>query len=77
MRTIIIQNETFRRSLKFTDIKTGAVLDLTGCTAFAQMRDKPGGTRGKLLTVPEGEERIKAIRSALRRMPRRSESDPG
>lgn len=44
MRTIIIQNETFRRSLKFTDLKTGAVLDLTGCTAFAQMRDKPGGT---------------------------------
>ena len=44
MRTIIIQNETFRRSLKFTDIKTGAKLDLTGCSAYAQMREKPGGT---------------------------------
>lgn len=44
MRTIIAQAETFRRSLKFTDLKTGAKLDLTGCTAYAQMRNKPGGT---------------------------------
>ena len=43
MRTIILQAQTFRRSLKFSNIKTGAVTDLTGCTAFAQMRDKPGG----------------------------------
>ena len=43
MRTIIVQNETFRRSLKFTDVHTGAKLDLTGCTAYSQMRDKPGG----------------------------------
>jgi len=44
MRTIIKQAETFRRSLKFTDLKTGAKLDLTGCTAYSQMRNKPGGT---------------------------------
>ena len=42
-RTIIYQSETFRRALKFSDVRTGAKLDLTGCTAYAQMRDKPGG----------------------------------
>lgn len=44
MKTIIKQNETFRRTLQFTDTKTNRIIDLTGCTAYSQMRDKPGGT---------------------------------
>ena len=43
MATIIKQRETFRRRLKLTDSKSGAVLDLTGCTAYSQMRREPGG----------------------------------
>lgn len=43
MKTIIKKAETFRRSLKFTNIKTGGILDLTGCVAYSQMRKSPGG----------------------------------
>ena len=43
MKTIIKKAETFRRSLKFTDLKTGGILDLTGCAAYSQMRKSPGG----------------------------------
>ena len=42
MTAIIKQKETFRRTLKLTDAKSGAVLDLTGVTAYSQMRKKPG-----------------------------------
>lgn len=38
----IKQNETFRVSLTLTDAVSGSVLDLTGCTAYSQMRKKPG-----------------------------------
>ena len=44
MKTIIKKAETFRRSLKFTNKRTGGTVDLTGCTAYSQMRDVPGGT---------------------------------
>lgn len=44
MNTIIKQSETFRRTLKFTHVKSGEIIDLTGCTAYAQMRTEPGGT---------------------------------
>ena len=43
MITIIKQAETFRRSLKLCDVNTGVIADLTGCTAYAQMRKTPGG----------------------------------
>ena len=43
MTTIIKQNETFRRSLKLTQTQTGVTQDLTGCTAYSQMRNVPGG----------------------------------
>lgn len=42
MATIIKQNETFRVSLKLTDAVSGSALDLTDCTAYSQMRRKPG-----------------------------------
>ena len=42
MKTIIKQAETFRRALKFTHIKSGEIIDLDGCTAYSQMRKKPG-----------------------------------
>jgi len=38
----IKQKETFRVSLKLTEAKSGSVLDLTDCTAYSQMRKKPG-----------------------------------
>ena len=44
MKTIIAKSETFRRSLKFTSLKTGSNINLSGCTAYAQMRTAPGGT---------------------------------
>lgn len=43
MGTIIKQKETFRRTLKLTDTKSGAVIDLAGVTAYSQMRKQPGG----------------------------------
>ncbi len=43
MGTIIKQKETFRRTLKLTDTKSGAVIDLTGVSAYSQMRKQPGG----------------------------------
>ena len=43
MKTIITQAETFRRSLKFTSLKTGAIINLDGCEAYSQMRKKPKG----------------------------------
>lgn len=43
MKTIIKKTETFRRELKFSNKKTGGTIDLTGCTAFSQMRTVPGG----------------------------------
>ena len=43
MATIIKQKETFRRVLQCTDLKSGAVLDLTGVSAYSQMRKYPGG----------------------------------
>lgn len=42
MATIVKQNETFRVSLKLTDAVSGSALDLTDCTAYSQMRRKPG-----------------------------------
>ena len=44
MKTIISQAETFRRALKFTNVKSGEIVNLTGCTAYSQMRVKPKGT---------------------------------
>ena len=41
---IIKKAETFRRTLQFSNKQTGGVVDLTGCTAYSQMRTKPGGT---------------------------------
>ena len=38
----IKQNETFRVSLKLRDEQSGMALDLTDCTAYSQMRRKPG-----------------------------------
>ena len=43
MGTIIKQKETFRRTLKLTDSKSGAVIDLTDVSAYSQMRKEPGG----------------------------------
>lgn len=43
MATIIKQRETFRRVLQCTDTKSGAVIDLTGVSAYSQMRKQPGG----------------------------------
>ena len=42
MSVIIKQNETFRVSLKLRDEKSGMTLDLTDCSAYSQMRKKPG-----------------------------------
>lgn len=43
-RTIIKQGEQFDRvkTLKYVD--TGDYVDLTGCLAYCQMRNEPGGT---------------------------------
>ena len=43
-RTIIKQGEQFSRAktLKYAD--TGDYVDLTGCSAYSQMRTEPGGT---------------------------------
>lgn len=43
MATTIKQKETFRQVLRLTDARSGAVMDLTGCTAYSQMRKAPGG----------------------------------
>lgn len=43
-KNICKQSETFRRSYRFRNGETKAILDLTGCTAYSQMRDKPNGT---------------------------------
>ena len=43
MAIIIKQKETFRVSLKLTDAVSGSALDLTDCTAYSQIRKKPGG----------------------------------
>ena len=43
-KRIIKKAETFRRSLRFSNKQTGGTIDLTGCTAYSQMRTKPGGT---------------------------------
>lgn len=40
--TTIKQNETLRVSLKLADAKSGMALDLSGCSAYSQMRKKPG-----------------------------------
>ena len=42
-KNFVKQSETFRRSYLFRDAQTKAILDLTGCTAYSQMRTKPGG----------------------------------
>ena len=42
MATVIKQKETFRVSLTLTDAVSGSALDLTDCTAYSQMRKKPG-----------------------------------
>lgn len=42
-KNLVKQSETFRRSYIFRNGQTKEVLDLTGCTAYAQMRTKPGG----------------------------------
>lgn len=41
MALTIKQNETFRISLKLTDATSGMVIDLTGCSAYSQMRRTP------------------------------------
>ena len=40
--TIVRQGDTFRRSITLTYKQTGTIVDLTGCTAYSQMRSKPG-----------------------------------
>lgn len=42
-KNVVKQSETFRRSYIFRNPETKQILDLTGCTAYSQMRDKPGG----------------------------------
>ena len=42
-KNLVKQSETFRRSYVFRNGQTKAILDLTGCTAYSQMRTKPGG----------------------------------
>lgn len=42
MKATIRQNETFRVSLKLKDETSGMTLNLTDCTAYSQMRKKPG-----------------------------------
>lgn len=37
-RNTVKQSETFRRSYRFRNAQTKEVLDLTGCTAYSQMR---------------------------------------
>ena len=37
------QSETFRRSYVFRNAETKTILDLTGCEAFSQIRNAPGG----------------------------------
>lgn len=51
MKTIIKKAETFCRSLTFTNKRTGGIVDLTGCTAYSQMRKKPGTTSPVLATA--------------------------
>lgn len=41
-QNVVKQSETFRRSYLFKDAQTKAILDLTGCEAFCQMRPNPG-----------------------------------
>ena len=42
-QNLVKQSETFRRSYTFRDAQTKSILDLTGCSAFCQMRTQPGG----------------------------------
>ena len=49
-KNIVKQSETFRRSYRFRNAETKAVIDLSGCTAYSQMRDKPGGSVIKTAT---------------------------
>lgn len=43
MKNLIIkQGDTLRRELKLKYQKTGAVVDLTGCTAYSHFRTFPG-----------------------------------
>ncbi|MBQ6508085.1 MAG: hypothetical protein IJI07_01305 [Flexilinea sp.] len=41
--TIIKIGQTFRRQLALTYVDDNTPVDLTGCEAFSQMRDYPGG----------------------------------
>ena len=41
-QTIIRQGDTFRKRIAFTHAGTTNPIDLTGYTAFAQLRQKPG-----------------------------------
>lgn len=43
MRTLVKQGACFSPCIKLTYKKTGAPVNLTGCTAFSQMRKEPGG----------------------------------
>ena len=40
---IIKQGETYRKRFEFFDPDTHQPIDLTGVSAYSQMRDKPGG----------------------------------
>lgn len=41
--TIIKIGQTFRRQVALTYVDDGKPVDLTGCSAYCQMRDVPGG----------------------------------
>ena len=41
---IITQNEDYTKYLHLQYADTGEPLDLTGCSVYSQMRDKPNGT---------------------------------
>ena len=42
MKTIVKQGDTLRRKVDLTYRTTGAAVDLTGCTGYAELRTFPG-----------------------------------
>lgn len=61
MATIIERGETFRRTLKFSRKNTGESIDLTGCTAHSEMRNKPKGTLLATATCTIGSGIVEAL----------------
>ena len=55
---IIKQNEDYAKILQLQYAETMLPLDLTDCTVYSEMRDKPGGTLAAtaVCTLPSAEE---------------------